>query len=84
MEKIKVNGEFLFELANKQEWVNRVPRILPDKIRSGETWVWLDKNDNVFECGADFMEAEKHDTYPCKVYRLINVAEWANKINKTN
>jgi len=79
MEKIEVNGEFLFELASKQQWVNRVPKILPDKIRAGETWIWVDKNGNVFECGSDFMEAEKHDTYPCKVYRLSNVAGWAKQ-----
>jgi hypothetical protein len=82
MEKIEVNGEFLFELASKQQWVNRVPQILPDKIRAGETWVWVDKNGNVFECGADFIAAEKHDTYPCKVYRLCNVAGWATKCKK--
>jgi len=77
METIEVKGEFLFELKSKQEWVNRVPQILPDKIRGGETWIWVDKNGNVFESGADFMAAEIHDTYPCKVYRLCNVAGWA-------
>jgi glutathionyl-hydroquinone reductase len=74
MEKIILNAEFLFELANKQQWINRVPQILPEKIRGGETWVWMDINGNVFECGADFSEAEKLETYPCKVYRLVNVA----------
>ena len=74
---IEINAEFLFELENKQQWINRVPGILPDKIRGNETRIWLDKNGNVFECGLDFMEAEKHATFPCKVYRLINVAGWA-------
>lgn len=74
MEKITVNGEFLFELASKQQWINRVPGILPDKTRAGESWVWVDKNGNVFECGADFMAAERIDSYPCKVYRLRSVA----------
>ena len=74
MEKITVNGELLFELKSKQDWVNRVPRILPEKTRGGEQWLWVDKNGNVFECGADFMAAEKTETYPCKVYRLQNVA----------
>lgn len=74
MEKIILNAEFLFELANKQQWVNRVPQILPEKIRGGETWVWVDVNGNSFECGADFGAAEKQDTYPCKVYRLQNVS----------
>ena len=51
-----------------------MPEILPEKIRGGETWIWVDKNGNVFECGADFIAAEKEETYPCKVYRLQNVA----------
>lgn len=77
---ISVKGEFLFRLESKKDWVNRVPRCLPDKIRFGEQWIWVDKNGNTFECGADFMEAEKHDTYPCKVYRLITVAvAWKEK-----
>lgn len=73
-EVIEVRGELMFELSSKQDWVNRVPRILPDKTRAGETWVWVDKNGDVFECGADFIAAEKLDTYPCKVFRLSNVA----------
>ena len=72
--EIKVKVEFLFELANKQQWINRVPNILPDKTRAGETWIWVDKNGNVFESGADFRVAEENNTYPCKVYRTINVA----------
>lgn len=79
MVKIEVNGEFLFELASKQQWINRVPQILPDKIRANETWLWVDKNGNIFERGSDFIEADKHDTYPCKVYRLSNVEGWAKK-----
>ena len=74
METIQVKGELLFELENKQQWVNRVPEILPKKTRGGESWIWVDKNGNVFECGADFSAAERLNTYPCKVYRLSNVA----------
>ncbi|MCH8490227.1 MAG: hypothetical protein LAT81_09915 [Oceanicaulis sp.] len=73
MEEIKIKGELLFELANKQQWINRVPQILPEKTRNGEQWVWVDKNGNVFECGADFTAAEQAETYPCKVYRLQSV-----------
>lgn len=83
MVTIEVRGEILFELASKQQWINRVPGILPDKIRTGETWVWVDKNGNVFECGKDFMEAEKYSTYPCKVYRLSTVAGWAKQNEAT-
>jgi hypothetical protein len=74
MEQITINAEFLFELHSKEHWVNSVPQILPEKIRSGEQWIWVDKNGNVFESGADFASAEKNKTYPCKVYRVQNVA----------
>jgi len=74
MEKITVNGEFLFELKSKQDWVNRVPNILPDKIRAAEQWLWVDKNHNVLEIGKDFMSAELQGSYPCRVYRLQNVS----------
>ena len=73
-EKITVNAELLFVLESKQQWVNRVPGILPPKIRGGETWIWVDKNGDVFECGRDFIAAEEKETYPCRVYRLSNVA----------
>lgn len=74
MEKITVNGELLFVLMNKQQWVNRVPHILPEKTRGNEQWLWVDKNGDVFESGADFMKAEEKDSYPCRVYRLKNVS----------
>lgn len=73
-EKITVNGEFLFELKSKNEWIAKVPSILPEKTRGGEQWLWIDKNGNVFEKGLDFSAAETIDSYPCKVYRLQNVA----------
>jgi len=74
MENITVKGELLFELESKQQWINRVPQILPEKTRGGEQWIWVDKNGNVFECGLDFKIAEEEATYPCKVYRLESVA----------
>lgn len=76
---ITVKGEFLFELKSKSDWVNKVPRILPNKIRAGESWIWVDKNGNVFERGADFSSAEELQTYPCKVYRLQSISS-INKI----
>lgn len=80
---IEAKAEFLFELKSKQEWINRTPRILPDKTRPSETWVWIDKNGCAFELGSDFIAAEKNDTYPCKVYRLVNVEKY-QKLLKLN
>lgn len=36
MERITINAEFLFELKSKNQWVQRVPQIIPEKTRSGE------------------------------------------------
>lgn len=74
MEKIMINAEFLFELKSKDQWIQRVPGILPEKTRSGEKLIWVDAVGNVFESGRDFEAAEKLATYPCKVYRPCNVA----------
>jgi len=75
MIKIEVNRDLLFELENKNQWIHRVPQCFPDKTRTGEIWIWVDKNGNVFERGADFTAAEAAETFPCKVYRLQSVAE---------
>lgn len=64
------------------DWVNRVPGCLPEKTGGGETWAWVDRNGNVFELGRDFSAAEQHATYPCRVYRLVSVAEWATGIDE--
>jgi hypothetical protein len=73
METIQVKGELLLTLKSKEDWVNRIPRHLPDKTRGSEQWLWVDKNGNTFECGEDFMIAEEIESYPCKVYRLCSV-----------
>lgn len=74
MEQIKVNGILILELQSKQDWVNKVPSQLPSKSRGAENYLWVDKNGNVFECGADFKAAEEQSSYPCKVYKLQNVS----------
>lgn len=76
MENITVKAEFLFELASKQQWINRVPKILPRKKRHGEHLIWVDKNGFTFESGKDFQAAEDHNSYPCKVYRLCIVSDF--------
>jgi hypothetical protein len=43
------------------------------KNRYKEEFLWLDKNGYVLERGADFMAAEKINSYPVKVYRKIPV-----------
>lgn len=84
MQDIKIKGELLFELKDKQDWINRVPKILPNKNRANERFIWVDVNGHVFECGGDFMYAEKHNTYPCKVYRVKTVEQWATEKESTN
>lgn len=72
MEKISLNGELIITLHNKKDWVKRIPHALPNK-RPGEDFLFVDKDGNVFECGADFQAAEDYNKYPCKVYRLLPV-----------
>lgn len=79
MEEITVKAEFLFELKSKKDWINKVPGLIPPKIRGGESKIWVDKNGFVYECGADFLASEELQTYPCKVYRLVNVGSQLNK-----
>lgn len=74
MLRIKVFAEFLFQLDSEEDWIKKVPKIVPPKIRSGETRIWVDKYGNVFEAGVDFRAAQILDSYPCRVYRLRNVA----------
>src|SRR5688572_16935754 len=57
----------VLELVSLNDWVNRVPRCLPEKTRGGEQLIWIDKNGNVLESGADFMAAEEQNSYPVKV-----------------
>ena len=76
MEKITINAELLFELSSKQDWVNRVPRILPAKIRSGETWIWVDKNGNVlYERKPKVVQALNEQTAYVMTYMLKGVVE---------
>jgi hypothetical protein len=75
MENITLKAQFLFELKSKQDWINNVPAILPKKFSRAEQWVWVDKNGFVFTTGRDFSASEKQNSFPCKVYKLIRVAE---------
>lgn len=73
MQEITVNGVLLFTLYSKQEWINKIPRILPEK-EYWEQLLWLDTNNNILTIGEDFATAEKIHSYPVKVYRLQRVA----------
>lgn len=66
MEAILVNAEFLFQLNSKQEWVNRVPNILPEKTTKAEEWIWIDTNGNYMAIGEDFEAARNMDSYPVR------------------
>lgn len=74
MEKITLNAELLLTLNSKEEWIRRVPNALPKKNRYNEQFLWIDKNGNVLECGADFSAAEEQASYPVNVYRTQPVS----------
>lgn len=83
MEKITMNGILLLTLTSKMDWVNRVPRCLPDKVIKAEQWVWIDSNGYCLAIGEDFEAAVKMASYPVKVYRLIRVVEALEKESAT-
>lgn len=75
MERVELNGELLFTLQNKQDWVNKCPGIIPPKKYYGEEFIFVDTNGNILKMGMDFMAAEKQKTYPVKVYRLKRTSD---------
>ncbi len=74
MDTIEIKAEFLLEIKSKRDWINRLPEALPKKKTFSEMFLFVDKNGYVFLTGKDFSVAEQLKSYPCKVYRLINVA----------
>lgn len=82
METITIKAELMLELKSKQDWVNKVPELLPERIRGGERLIFLDANGFVFEAGADFAAAERIQSYPCKVYRPYVVRDEEEMLTK--
>ena len=71
--EVAVKSEFVVELESKDDWVNKIPRWLPEK-KEAESFLFIDKNGNIAAMGKDFMVAEDKATYPIKVYKPIRVA----------
>lgn len=76
MENISIKAKLILVLESKQDWVNKIPRKLPNKTRGSEKFLWIDKNGCVFETGADFASAERIESYPCNIYKLMSVSEF--------
>ena len=84
MAKIKINGTLVFEIRSKNHWINSFPGALP-KLPMSEKIIWVDNQGNVATCGEDFMDAEKLETYPIKIYWLsrtshINKPDYVQKV----
>jgi hypothetical protein len=75
IENINVKGELILTLESKQDWIEMVPKCLPAKIRSVETWLWVDTKGNILRIGEDFEAASNLESYPVRVYRLQRAAE---------
>lgn len=78
MEDITIKAELLLILDSKQDWINKVPRRLPQK-KSDEEWVWIDAQGHAMVLGEDFSAAQSMKTYPVKVYRLVRAIEALKK-----
>lgn len=77
MEKLTINATPVLTINSKQDWINKVPNRLPVKTRGAERFLFVDKHGNVFETGLDFQIAEEINSYPCIVYKLMSVSEFA-------
>ncbi len=75
-EKIEINATLVFEIRNKNHWVNSFPGALP-KLPMSEKFIWVDRQGNTATCGEDFIDAEKLETYPIKIY-------WLSRTSHTN
>jgi hypothetical protein len=84
MEDIKVVGELIMVLSSMQDWINRVPRHLPEKTSRAEQFLWVDSHGNNMAIGEDFSSSEKLNSYPVKVYRLRRAATELNELSNTN
>lgn len=81
MERLTIKATPILTLNSKQDWINKVPNRLPVKTRAGEIFLFVDKLGNVFETGWDFQVSEKINSYPCTVYKLMSVSEFALPID---
>ena len=66
MEELTIEGELLLTLHSKRDWINKIPRWLPEKKSRAEQRIWLDKNGNALTIGEDFSAAEDKGSYPVK------------------
>lgn len=69
MEQLIIKAEFLFEFKNMSQWVNNASTWFKP-YRHGFAHVCLDKNGDVCYIGEDFMNAEKNNLFPVRVYAL--------------
>jgi hypothetical protein len=74
MTKIEINVELLLELESKNDWINKIPRDLPE-LSKREKMIWIDSNGNSLTVGEDFQKAEDMKSYPVKIYRQVRVSE---------
>lgn len=74
IETITVKAELLLQLESRQDWINKIPKHLPQKKYDNEKFLWIDKNGNEFERGADFQIAEEQNLFPCRIYRVQTIS----------
>lgn len=82
--EIKIKVEEVLVLDTFKEWVNRVPRALPNKTYYGETFLFVDKNGCYLHNGVDFKRADELGTFPITVYKFVRVSEFNDVKTKLN
>lgn len=77
---LQLRGKLVMTLGSKKQWIDQIPIRLPEKTRTGEQFLFIDGNGCKFESGADFEAAENINSYPCRVYKLMSVAEYESEV----
>jgi hypothetical protein len=79
MERITINGEWLFVYESKHEKFSSIPGILPPDEIPYEKWLCVDNNGNVIQSKNDCDIVNKIKSYPVIVYKLNRVANCLKK-----
>ena len=80
-ENVKCWGELVLTLQSKADWVNNVPRKLPEGYEF-QTLIWVDSRGFTLRSGVDFEAAEQLRYYPVKCYRAILTSERLADVEK--
>ena len=81
IEELTIKVEKMDQFSSKADWIKRAQRVFAKK-KPAEQWNCFDKYGNHLIMGRDFIAAEKLETYPVGVYRLIKTSQKQIRIDE--